>query len=156
MSIGFAIGNNDGQFAQGEHDILLDNIGRLVVLRGRDKLIADVQKILFTERNYFYSSYGTILDDYIGQALPVDTIKSQLAERVVDSLVYLQMLQQGQAKYQPIDAGEMLKSIDSVLVTYMGDVDSYPDALTTFQIAVNLTNGSGESLQVTTYSGTGS
>lgn len=151
MSIGFAIANNEGNFAQGEHDIQLDNIGRLVMLRGRDKLIADVQKILFTEKNYFYNQYGTILDDYIGQHIPLESLKTGLGERVTNSLVYLQVLQQGQAKYQILEAGEVLQAVAQVAVTYMGDIDDSPESLTTFRIDVQIVNGSGDTIPVTTY-----
>jgi hypothetical protein len=155
MSQGFKIANNDGQYAQGEHDISLDSLGRLVRLVGQDKLLEDIQKILFTEKNYFYSKYRTLLDDFIGHSVDINTIKTTLADRVVNSLVYLQFLQQEQAKYQTLDSAEVLETIVSVAVTYMGDISNSSSALTTFQVEAKVLNGAGQQLQVSTSFNTG-
>lgn len=151
MSQGFKLAIQDGNYAAGEHDIMLDNVGRLVVVSGQDKLMEDVQKILFTEQNYFYSQYGTSLNSFIGSKTDVETVKQDLAQRIINSLVYYQMLQQGQAKYQTLDAAETLTAIKRVGVTYMGDISNDEDALTTFHVEVVLVNGAGSNLQVSSY-----
>jgi hypothetical protein len=114
MSETYQLSNNTGDFANGDLDIVFDNVGRLVVLTKVNKLAQDVEKILFTELNKFYPQYGTIIQDVIGTTPNIDAFKLKLAQRITDSLLYLQFLQKQQQKYQKIDGAELLYKINSV------------------------------------------
>jgi hypothetical protein len=149
MSIGFQIVNNSGDLATGSVDIALDAVGRMVQLTGKPKLIQDIQKILYTELNKFYSQYKTLIDDVIGTAPNPDDLKLLLAQRVTNSLNYLQQLQQQQAKYQNVDASEIIQTINSIGVTYGGDLSSSGAALTTYSIEISVSNAFQENVNVT-------
>lgn len=149
MSITFKLVNQDGNYAAGEVDVALDGIGRMVSLDGSDKLIEDVQKILFTEINQFHENYGTAINDLVGSNLGLESIKQTLAKRVTDSLVYLQLLQADQQKYQDVDAGELLASINRIAVTYLGEVTGDERDVFTFEVNIEITNGLGDTLSAT-------
>jgi len=138
MSFDIQITNKEGQFALGKHDIVLDSIGRTVLLSGRDKLIQDVQKILFTNVNKFYNDYGTKLDEIIGTNLGKDQTINVLAQKITDSLIYLQFLQEQQSKYQQVQSSEIIKQIVEINVNFVYELTGNDNDARTFAINIVL------------------
>lgn len=118
------------------------------MLEGQDKSIEDVKKILATQRNYFYSNYGTDLNQFIGSNKGVDQTKQTIAQLVTNSLVYLTFLQGEQSKYQTLDAGETIQKIVQVAVTYLGDISLEQAALTSFKIDITIQNALGANIAI--------
>lgn len=149
MSFTFELVNNEGAFSQGQHDIATDGLGNFITVTGKSKLEQDVEKILFTQRNYFYNEYGTNLDDFIGKQIASKTKFSQdVAQVITNSLIYLQHLQALQQKYQALDVGEVLEDIRAVLITYMADISDDPSALNTFKVQLDLHNAIHQNISV--------
>lgn len=148
MSQTFLIDNQAADYFAGEHDIIFDNVGNLIILEGVDKLVADVKKILATERNYFYSNYGTQLSSFIGTNVNPNTIKQVLAQNITNSLVYLTYLQGEQAKYQALDAGETIEKIVQVSVTYLAEISPSPEARTSFRVDIIIQNALGANVSI--------
>lgn len=148
MSTDIQIGNITNNFAALQHDILLDAVGRPITLSGIAKLEQDILKILVTSINYFYPAYGTQIEEMVGISANLITIKSNLQTEVVNALNYLQYLQTSQAKYQIVDAAEMIGNIQSVQVDYLYDVTLKPSDLTSFAITIVVENNSGQIISV--------
>jgi len=148
MSSTLQIVSTEGDFSLGNHDLALDGIGRAVVLTGQAKLVQDVQKILFTEFNPFWDQYSTQFDDLIGVNLPINDIMNTLGQRVTDSMVYLQFLQQDQRVYQSCSADELIASIAGINVSYAGANSSADQDLFTFNIAINLVTAANTTVTV--------
>lgn len=148
MSLGYKLINSSGDFAEGNLDIAFDAVGRLIELQGLAKLQQDIEKILFTQQNKFYSQYKTLIENYIGTTPIVESLCQTLAQNVIDSLVYLQQLQTEQMKYQSVPAAEVLQAINEVNVTYGGDIATDDVSLVTFYIDVSVSNALQQNLTV--------
>ena len=149
MSLDIQINNPSGQFALQNHDIVLDGIGSTIILTGQDKLIQDVQKILFTPRNYFDVNYSTQWDDIIGSNLGVEQTENIIAQRVTDALVYLQYLQQQQAKYQQVQSSEIIQQIQTINVNYLYELTNNDNDLRTFTVGIVLITQGNQVVNVT-------
>ena len=148
MSTDIQIHSQDGQFSAGNHDVVFDALGRLVMLTGEKKLIQDVLKILFTDINYFYTDYGTKLSELIGTNLGKNQTISVLAQRVADSLAYLQFLQTQQAAYQQVTSDEIIKEVLTLNVNYLFEITNNDNDSRTFTVQIVLLNGTGQTVTV--------
>jgi hypothetical protein len=152
LSFDIQINNQTGVFDQLDHDIMLDGVGSPIILTGQNKLIQDIQKILFTTKNYFYTTYGTNIESLVGTNIGVDKTKSQLAEQVTNSLVYLQYLQNQQSQYQKVNANEIIGTIDSITVNYLPEIQTQntsPSDVFTFRVAISITTAAQKPIVVT-------
>ena len=136
MSRDIQITNKDGSFANGQHFVVFNSVGRLVMLSGRNKLIQDVEKILFTNINYFYSQYKTQLDELIGSNLKVEQTINVLSQRITDSLIYLQFLQEQQSKYQQVQSSEIIQQIVTLNVNYLYHITNNDNDVRTFTVQI--------------------
>jgi hypothetical protein len=148
MSVDIQIYSTLGSFALGQHDIVFDAVGRVVSLTGRDKLIQDIQKILFTNVNKFYNQYGTQLDSFIGTNYGVDQTINLLGQKVTDSLLYLQYLQDQQSTYQQVQGSEIIQQILELNIDYLYAVTNNEDDLTTFSVGIVILSGDNQLITV--------
>jgi hypothetical protein len=148
VSTDIQIQSQDGQFSDLNHDVVFDTLGRLVMLTGENKLIQDVLKILFTDVNYFYTDYGTQLEELIGTNLGIDQTISILAQRVADSLAYLQFLQTQQASYQQVSSDEIIQEVVTLNVNYLFEITNNDSDSRTFTVQIILLNGTGQTVTV--------
>lgn len=155
MSTTFQLTTASGPISDQSDDIAIDAIGALVPITGLAKLEQDILKILRTATNNFYPNYETEIDSLIGGNYNVDEIKQTLANNITNSLVYLQYLQQQQQKYQILDAAEVLETINSIAVTYLGDITPTGTNLTTYTVAISVTNAAQNTVTISTTSQAG-
>lgn len=148
MSTDIQIQSQDGQFSSGNHDVVFDSIGRLVMLTGVNKLVQDVLKILFTDINYFYTDYGTKLNELIGTNLGKNQTVSVLSQRVADSLAYLQFLQTQQATYQQLSSDEMIKEVLTLNVNYLYELTNNDNDSRTFTVQIVLLNATNQTVSL--------
>ena len=141
MSEDIQIVSTEGQFSRGQHDIVFDGIGRCVILTGQDKLIQDILKILFTNLNKFYNQYGTQLDQFVGSNYGLDQTMNMLGQKVTDSLIYLQFLQEQQATYQQVLGSEIIQQILSIDIDYLYEITNNPNDVRTFTIGIVVLSG---------------
>jgi len=150
MSQDIRIANPNGNFDLGSHDIVFNTIGRFIMLTGNDKLIQDVQKILFTNVNNFYNQYGTKLAVLIGTNLGIDQTINILAQRITDSLVYLQFLQEQQAQAQQVLGSEIIKQILEINIDYLYAITNDDNDSRTFAVAIVLMSADNQLVSVGT------
>jgi hypothetical protein len=148
MSYDIQIGNNLGNFGLLQHDIIFDNTGRTIKLTGVAKLEQDIQKILFTTRNYFYNTYGTQIESLIGTNLGLTVTKQNLGSQVANALSMLQYLQSAQAKYQVVDAAEMIYQVSEIQVDYLFELTNNQQDSTSFQVTIIVINAVGQTITV--------
>jgi len=144
MSTDVQILNSEGNFALGEHDIVFDAIGRLILLSGQPKLIQDIQKILFTNVNNFYNQYGTRLDVMIGSNLGIDQTINILGQKITDSLVYLQYLQEQQALSQMVLGSEIIVQILELNIDYLYAITQNSNDSRTFTVGIVIQSGDNQ------------
>jgi hypothetical protein len=147
MSFDIKIGNG-GDFSTLNHDIVLDNTGRTIQLNGVSKLEQDIQKILFTSRNYFYNEYGTQIESLIGSNLGLEFTKQTLATQMSTALTYLQYLQTAQTKYQTVNAAELIYQISEIQVDYLYELTANPQDATSFQVTIIVINSVNQKISV--------
>ena len=148
MSTDVKIANKIGDFALCEHEIVFDTIGRLIVLSGQDKLIQDIQKILFTEVNNFNSRYSTQLDILIGSNFGIDQTINMLGQTITDSLIYLQYLQEEQAKYQQVLGSEIIQQILELNIDYLYDITNNDNDSRTFTVGIVILTGDNQLVSI--------
>lgn len=148
MSTDIQIQSQDGQFSSGSHDVVFDSIGRIVMLTDVSKLVQDVLKILFTDINYFYTDYGTQLNELIGTNLGKNQTVSVLSQRVADSLAYLQFLQTQQATYQQLSSDEMIKEVLTLNVNYLYEITNNDNDSRTFTVQIVLLNATNQTVSL--------
>ena len=144
MSQDIQIISTDGQFSRGNHDIVFDSLGRGVILTGQDKLIQDILKILFTNLNKFYNQYGTKLDEIIGSNLGLDQTLNMIGQKVTDSLLYLQFLQEQQATYQQVLGSEIIQDILEINIDYLYQITNDPNDVRTFTVGIVILSGDNQ------------
>jgi hypothetical protein len=148
MSFDLQINNNLGNFALLQHDVSFDASGSLVTVTGTTKLVQDIQKILFTTRNYFYNQYSTNIQQFIGTNTSPATIIHTLNSEVTNSLNYLVILQQSQAKYQQVFSSEIIQEILLVDTEYVFETTQNENDLTAFKITIVVQNAAGQNISV--------
>jgi len=148
MSLDIQINNPSGQFALQNHDIVLDGIGSTIILTGQDKLIQDVQKILFTDINNFYNQYATQLLELIGTNKGIQGTINILAQTVGDSLAYLMTLQQAQVKYQQCQSSELIEDVLSLNINYQYEITNDPNDVRTFSVGIVLQTADSQQITV--------
>lgn len=122
-----------------ENDIRFDTSGQAILVENEDLLYQAALKIILTDQgsNPYHTWYGTTLRSRIGSKA-IAAVSSLISEDVRRALSRLQVLQEGQSKYQTVTFKERLYSVMSV------EVFPHEQDPTTFMVNVVAQNASSE------------
>jgi hypothetical protein len=84
-------------FGSMSNDLQVNPVGDLFSVSGSSKLAQDIQKILLTVQgtNTFFPSYGTNLQNYVGQKLNDQSVVANIRTEVVNAMNVLNFIRQG-------------------------------------------------------------
>ena len=127
-----------------ENDYRYDMQGDAILIKDENLLYQASLKVLLTRirSNPFHPGYGSSITSRIGSKA-VGAVAMLITEDVQRALANLQLMQQGQVKYQSVSAKERLYAVTSVRVT-----PSASDP-TVFELDVGVQNASGDPVSIT-------
>lgn len=122
-----------------ENDLMFDDKGELIMIQDENLLYQYVLKALLTDRgsNPFHKWYGTQLRELSGRKA-IAAAASAIRAEVKRTVNTMQVVQQKQAKFQPVSLKETLYKIDYV------DVRPHENDPTTFLVDLAVRNASNK------------
>ena len=121
-------------------DYTLNPLGKYNTVRGIDKLLQDLKKMIKTVlgSDTIASWYGTNLETMIGTKQIAEFVETKITGEIVNTLETFKTVQIKQAEYQEVTDQEFLEYIESVIVT-----QNETEPLL-YNIQVNVVNKAGQ------------